>query len=49
MHHRKLNGLPKDVSTNGITINGHKLRRSVAMVMDGDEIEIPHSQREFMS
>ncbi|KAL5519218.1 hypothetical protein ACEPAH_901 [Sanghuangporus vaninii] len=33
-----------DKSTNGVILNGYKLRRHAAMVMHGDEIEIPNSQ-----
>ncbi|KAL5495005.1 hypothetical protein ACEPAI_467 [Sanghuangporus weigelae] len=33
-----------DNSTNGVILNGYKLRRNAAMVMHGDEIEIPNSQ-----
>lgn len=36
----------KDMSTNGVIINGHKLRKAAAIIMDGDEIEFPYSQRE---
>ncbi|OCB87851.1 kinase-like protein [Sanghuangporus baumii] len=33
-----------DESTNGVILNGYKLRHHAAMVMHGDEIEIPNSQ-----
>ncbi|EJD03702.1 kinase-like protein [Fomitiporia mediterranea MF3/22] len=33
-----------DYSTNGVIINGRKLRRNAAIVMDGDEIQIPNSR-----
>ena len=29
------------MSTNGIFINGHRLHKSAAIIMDGDEIEVP--------
>ncbi|PAV22156.1 kinase [Pyrrhoderma noxium] len=31
----------QDMSTNGIFINGHRLHKSAAIIMDGDEIEVP--------
>ncbi|TDL28212.1 kinase-like protein, partial [Rickenella mellea] len=34
----------QDLSTNGLVLNGHKLRKSWAIVVDGDVIEIPSSQ-----
>lgn len=32
------------MSTNGIKLNGYKLRKAAAIVMDGDEIEIPFAK-----
>ena len=34
----------QDNSTNGILLNGHKLRKASAIVMDGDVIQIPNSK-----
>ncbi|KAI5124159.1 hypothetical protein M0805_000968 [Coniferiporia weirii] len=34
----------QDLSTNGVMLNGYRLRKSVAIVMDDDEIRIPYSQ-----
>ncbi|OSX67305.1 hypothetical protein POSPLADRAFT_1129419, partial [Postia placenta MAD-698-R-SB12] len=32
-------------STNGLILNGHKIRKSSVLLMDGDVIQIPHSQK----
>ncbi|KAH8119940.1 kinase-like protein [Phellopilus nigrolimitatus] len=34
-----------DLSTNGVILNGHRLRKTAGIVMDGDEIQIPNSQK----
>ncbi|KDQ63370.1 hypothetical protein JAAARDRAFT_169119 [Jaapia argillacea MUCL 33604] len=34
----------QDMSTNGILINGHKIRGTSVLLMDGDTLEIPNSQ-----
>jgi len=35
---------PQDSSTNGIIVNGFKIRRSSAILVDGDTLSIPNSQ-----
>lgn len=35
----------EDFSTNGLILNGHKIRKSSVLLMDGDVIQIPHSQK----
>ncbi|KAN0135652.1 meiosis-specific serine/threonine-protein kinase mek1 [Lactarius tabidus] len=35
----------QDLSTNGFTLNGHEVRRSSVLLMDGDVIELPSSRR----
>jgi len=37
---------PKDSSTNGFKLNGYDVRRSSALLMNGDILELPSSQRE---
>jgi hypothetical protein len=37
----------KDSSTNGFKLNGYEVRRSSALLMDGDILELPSSQREY--
>ncbi|KAI0361379.1 kinase-like protein [Trametes cingulata] len=34
-----------DLSTNGIILNGHKIRKTSVLLMDGDVIELPSSQK----
>ena len=34
----------KDLSTNGLILNGHKIRKASAIVMHGDTFKIPASQ-----
>ncbi|CCL98512.1 uncharacterized protein FIBRA_00511 [Fibroporia radiculosa] len=35
----------EDMSTNGLVLNGHKVRKTSVLLMDGDIIQIPHSQK----
>ncbi|KAH8998816.1 kinase-like protein [Lactarius hatsudake] len=35
----------QDLSTNGFTLNGHEVRRSSVLLMDGDVIELPASRK----
>lgn len=35
---------PKDLSTNGFTLNGYDVRRSSVLLMDGDTMELPSSR-----
>lgn len=35
---------PKDLSTNGFTLNGYDVRRSSVLLMDGDTMEFPSSR-----
>ncbi|TFY83403.1 hypothetical protein EWM64_g611 [Hericium alpestre] len=39
-----LDGSAQDLSTNGLILNGHKVRRTSVILMDGDIIEIPSSR-----
>ena len=41
-----LSTLPQDFSTNGILLNGYRLRKSAAIVMDGDTLQLPNSKGE---
>lgn len=34
----------QDLSTNGVILNGHKIRKTSVILMDGDTVEIPSSQ-----
>ena len=36
--------LLQDFSTNGLLLNGHKVHKTSVLLMDGDTIQIPHSQ-----
>jgi hypothetical protein len=38
---------PQDLSTNGIILNGQKIRKTSVILMDGDTVEIPSSQSLF--
>ncbi|KAI0963960.1 hypothetical protein AcW1_000896 [Taiwanofungus camphoratus] len=35
----------QDFSTNGLILSGHKIRKTSVLLMDGDVVEIPHSQK----
>ncbi|GBE77811.1 Meiosis-specific serine/threonine-protein kinase mek1 [Sparassis crispa] len=35
----------QDFSTNGLILNSHKIRKTSVILMDGDVVEIPHSQK----
>ncbi|KZT02399.1 kinase-like protein, partial [Laetiporus sulphureus 93-53] len=35
----------EDFSTNGLLLNGHKIRKTSVLLMDGDVVQIPHSQK----
>ncbi|KAH9948164.1 kinase-like protein, partial [Amylocystis lapponica] len=35
----------QDFSTNGLILNGHRIRKTSVLLMDGDVVEIPHSQK----
>lgn len=39
----------QDVSSNGISLNGHKIRRTSVIVMDGDLLEIVPSKSKSYS
>lgn len=43
-----INSMVQDHSTNGMLLNGHKIRKTSVLLMDGDVLELPSSQSAFV-